>query len=83
MAEPIKKIDQLRAHMAAGEWQQAISLAAKFPRLGKERNAILDAHTAFTNPRWVVGLGKDVKQCIAEGVDALCVKYGIAHYTTC
>lgn len=77
MAEPTKKIDQLRAHMAAGEWQQAISLAAKFPRLGSIRAAVLDAHMAFTNPRFCAGIRKDPAQLIAAGQAALIAEYAI------
>ena len=34
------------------------------PRLGAHRNAILDAHTAYTNPRFIVQIGRDVDACI-------------------
>ena len=58
-----------------GNWQKAISLAAKFPRLGSERNAILDAHGAYTNPRFAVQIGRNVDQLKLDGIAALRVKY--------
>lgn len=70
-----KKIEILREYMAAGEWNKAISLAAKFPRLGAVRNEILDAQMAITNPRFVVQLKKDPAALIAAGRAALVETY--------
>jgi len=72
------KLDTLKAAYNAGDFAKALRIAAKFPQLGSERNAILDAHLAITNPRWVVGIGKDVNACIAGGVEALRTKYSIS-----
>jgi len=69
------KLDTLRAAAAAGEWQTAFSIAARFPRLGAHRNAILDAHSAYTNPRFLVQIGRDVNACIEAGKSALIVAY--------
>ena len=71
------KLSTVEAAFSAGDFKKAIAIAAKFPRLGEQRNAILDAHTAYTNPRWIAGLGKDVDACIAAGVDALRARYGL------
>lgn len=71
------KLQTLKNAAAAGDWKKALSIAAKFHDLGKERNVILDAHTAYTNPRWVVGIGKSVDACIAAGVDALRIRYSL------
>ena len=70
------KLSQVKKHFESGDFKKAIALAAKFHDLGKERNAILDAHTACTNPRWIVGLGKSVDESIANGIAALRVRYG-------
>lgn len=32
--QPETKLSKLRAHMEAGEWEKAIAIAARFPRLG-------------------------------------------------
>jgi len=71
------KLSQLKTQATAGNWPKAIAIAAKFPDLGKERNAILDAHLALTNPRWMLGLGKDLDSAIANGILALQTRYGI------
>lgn len=71
------KLDTIKAHAATGNWHKAIAIAAKFPDLGAQRNAILDAHTAITNPRWVAGLGKNIDAAIADGILALRDRYSI------
>lgn len=75
------KLSKLKTALENGDIAKAISIAAKFPNLGQERNAILDAHTAITNPRWVKGLGKDVGVCIDKGVESLIAKYGVGRCT--
>ena len=67
------KLSILQGHMRAGEWKKAIALAAKFPRLGIHRAAILDAHTAIINPSFTRQLRRD---CIAAGIAALRLAYG-------
>ena len=74
---PMKKIDMLRSHMVAGDWRAAISLAAKFPRLGAIRCAVLDAHMAITNPRFTAQIGKDPAALIEAGRQALAAEYGL------
>jgi hypothetical protein len=71
------KLDTLKAAAAAGDWQRAVAIAARFPRLGAHRNAVLDAHSAYTNPRFLVQVGRDVDACIAAGKSALIAAYGI------
>ena len=69
------KLSAVTAAMDAGDWQRAIALAAKFPRLGAHRNAILDAHGAYTNPRFLTQIGRDVGACIEAGKEALRTAY--------
>ena len=71
------KLDTLKTAAAAGDWQTAFSIAARFPRLGAHRNAILDAHSAYTNPRFLVQIGRDVDACIDAGKSALVAAYGL------
>jgi hypothetical protein len=73
------KLDQLKEAAAHGDWQTAIAIAARFPRLGKIRNAVLDAHTAYTNPRFLSQLGRDPELCKSEGRSALIDAYRIEH----
>ena len=69
------KLSKLKEALAAGDLQTAISIAAKFPDLGAERGAILDAHTAFTNPRFLQQLKKDPEAMKAAGAAALQSRY--------
>jgi hypothetical protein len=71
------KLSAIKQAAAKNHWRKAIAIAAKFPQLGEQRNAILDAHLAFTNPRWIAGLGKDIDACIDGGVAALRARYGL------
>jgi hypothetical protein len=71
------KLDQLKAAAAQGDWQKAIAIAARFPQLGKIRNAVLDAHTAYTNPGFLSQLGRDPEACKLAGQSALIDAYRI------
>jgi 5-carboxymethyl-2-hydroxymuconate isomerase len=71
------KLSIVRQHMRAGEWQDAIRLAARFPRLDHHRAAILDAHNAYTNPRFLVQLGRDLDALKAAGRQALIDRFGL------
>ena len=70
------KVSFVRAAMASGDWARALALAARFPRLGVHRAAILDGHTALSNPRFAVALHRDVAADVAAGRLALCAAYG-------
>jgi hypothetical protein len=69
------KLQTLKNAAAANDWAKAFSIAARFPRLGTHRNAILDAHGAYTNPRFLTQIGRDVNACIEAGKLALITAY--------
>jgi hypothetical protein len=69
------KLSKLKAAMAAGDWRGALAIAARFPQLGEHRAAILDGHTAYTNPRWLLCLHRDVEQVKQAGIAALIARY--------
>jgi hypothetical protein len=69
------KLNQVKAAFDAGNFAKAIRIASKFQDLGTQRNAILDANLAITNPRWMIGLGKDIDQAIEAGINALRIRY--------
>lgn len=69
------KLDTLKTAAAAGDWKTAFSIAARFPRLGEHRGAILDAHMAFTNPRFLAQVRRDPAACIEAGKEALRTAY--------
>lgn len=71
------KLQTLKNAAACGDWQKAFAIAARFPRLGAHRNAILDAHSAYTNPRFLAQIGRDVNACIEAGKSALAAAYGL------
>ncbi len=73
------KLQTIKNAAAAGDWRKAISIAARFHNLGNIRNEILDAHMAYTNPRFLTQLGKDVGACIEEGKSALIKAYSLKH----
>jgi hypothetical protein len=71
------KLDELKAAAARDDWRTAISIAARFPRLGRIRNDVLDAHMAYTNPRFLQQVRRDPQACIAAGRAALVAEYRI------
>lgn len=74
---PPTKLSRLAAAYAAGDFKTAIGIAARFPQLGAERDAILEAHGAYTNPRFCQQLGKDPETLKAAGIAALAHKYSL------
>lgn len=77
MDKPRSKASIVKEHMAAGRWQEAIRLAARFPRLDEHRAAILDAHGAYTNPRFLAQIGRDIAALKEAGREALINRFGV------
>jgi hypothetical protein len=71
------KLGQLKDAAAIGNWRKAVSIAAKFHNLGTIRNAVLDAHTAYTNPGFLKQIGRCPDACIAAGKSAIISFYRI------
>lgn len=69
------KLSQVKAAYITGNYQQALSIAAKFPNLGAERKAITLAAECYTNPRFYSQL-VDIEQSKANGLQALVLRYG-------
>lgn len=69
------KLQTLRDAYAAGDIQKAAAIAARFPRLGQHRNAILDAQMAYQNPRFCLGIKKEPAALIAAGKAAIEAAY--------
>ena len=68
--DPRTKTSIIVSHMAAGDWRNAIRVAARLPRLDKHRAAILDAQGAYENPRFYAQIGKDAEILIEAGAAA-------------
>lgn len=69
------KIAQLRQAAAAGRWTEALRMAARFPRLGEERTAILRAWNAYLRPEFYRQLRQDPEVVVAADIAALRAKY--------
>lgn len=75
MSQPVKKIDTLRQLMLQNDWQKALSLAAKFPRLGAEKAVIVRGHECLINPAFYKQLGIDTDKAVNDAITALKTKY--------
>ncbi|MCK5267000.1 MAG: hypothetical protein KAR07_02425 [Spirochaetes bacterium] len=73
----MKKIDQLRIYIDAHDWHRALKMAASFPRLGKDREAITKAWAAKSNQSFYLQMGHDVDLLVAAGVSAIKDKYQV------
>ena len=76
--KPPSKVAQLKAAMGAGDWALALRIAARFPRLGKHKAAIVLGHEASTNAgqRLYRQLGHDPEVLKAAGKQALLERFG-------
>jgi len=69
------KLSKLLDMMDKNDWRSAISLASKFPRLGKYKEDITRAQTAYTYPHFLVEMGIDPDKCKEAGKQALIDAY--------
>lgn len=70
------KLAKLKARAAAGDWAGALSIAAKFPRLGEHAAAIQKAHECLVGGAdFYRQCGKDPDALIAAGIEALKTRY--------
>jgi len=74
----VTKLAQLQALMAAGDWDRAITFAARFQQLGDARNDILSAREALLRPDFQRQLGRDPVTLRAAGIAALQRRYAPA-----
>ena len=71
------KLSKLKAAAAIGDWAGALRIAAKFPQLGEHKAEIVRAHECLVNPQFYRQLGRDPEACVAAGIAALRLRYGI------
>lgn len=69
------KLSQLLDLMRAENWHAAIRFAAKFPRLGDQKNAITRAKDALNNPDFYRQMNYNPAEIVQIGIDALKIKY--------
>ena len=70
-----RKIDQLIAAMRGGDYRAALRVAARFPRLGEHRDAIVRGWQALQTPEFYREIGRDPEALVASGVAALQERY--------
>ncbi len=69
------KINILRAYVEEGRYYDALRIAAKFPRLGAEKEAITRGWEAITRPQLYKQMGQDPADLFACGLRSLLRKY--------
>jgi hypothetical protein len=76
--DPNSKLAKIRAAMAAGDWDTAIKLAARFDSLGAHGTAITRGKEAMSNPEFYRQLGHDLLKIRQEAIEALKAKYSLS-----
>ena len=69
------KLQTLKNLWRGGDATGALRIAARFPQLGAERDAITKAWAAIQNPGFYRQIGKDPQQLIDDGFDAMRSKW--------
>lgn len=72
MQTALQKLKQL---WAAGEYRKALKLAASWPNLGKDVEAIRQGWAAVSNPSFYEQLGKEPRGLYFSGLLALVNRY--------
>jgi len=61
--------------MLADDWDSALKLAARFPRLGPQESDIRKAANAINNPTFYRQIGQDVELLKLAGIAALKTRF--------
>lgn len=72
------KLSKLKQKYQAGDVRGAIRIAAKFPDLGDDRDAILQAHESYHSPDFYRQIGKNPDALIQAGKAALENRYDLS-----
>ncbi len=67
--------NKLEALLKEGDFTKALSLAAKFPKLGEHKEQIRLGHEANQHPSFYKQIGKNPDQLVADGIAALKERY--------
>ena len=73
--DPTTKLAKVRGAMAAGNWDLAIRLAARFRSLGEYSVAIRRGKEILDRPDFYRELGQNIEQIRNDAIDALKKKY--------
>jgi plasmid stabilization system protein ParE len=73
------KLSKLLRLMRREEWKKALSMAAKFPRLGDHHDDIVRGHEACVRPDFYRQIKHDPEALMKIGIAALKERYGTKH----
>lgn len=65
------KLALLKKAAVCGDWDKVVSIAAKFPRLGKHKGVITQGHAAHQNTRFYLQLGEDPEVLYQKAINAI------------
>jgi len=71
------KLEQLKKLWDAGDYRNALKLAATWPRLGEHKKAIQQGWAAAWNPGFYHQMGKDPAALYRDGLGALAERYDL------
>jgi|688.fasta_scaffold129106_3 hypothetical protein len=69
------KLSKVEKAYKAGNYHEAIRIAAKFPQLGTHKEAITRAWAAIQSPEFYESLGQSPESLIKDGIFALAERY--------
>lgn len=72
-------LSKMKRHLANGDYEEALKLAARWGDLGAHKEAITRGYEALMRPAFYEQLGKDPDFLFREGVRALFERYHIPH----
>ena len=71
------KLQKLREAWTGGDFIGALSIAAKFPRLGVQKEDVERAWAAWQNPAFYRSIGRDPMHTLLIGLQAISIKYNL------
>jgi len=71
------KLDQLKECAQGGDWNGALRIAARFPRLGDDKTRIERGWEAVARPDFMRQIGRDPESLRADGIAALKSRYSL------
>jgi len=75
VSRPVTKLSRLTDAWNAGDLIGALRIAARFPRLGVEADAIRRGWDAYQNPRFYRSIGRDPEALVADAIAAVGRRY--------
>lgn len=73
----VTKLSKVIAAWRAGKKEEALRIAAKFPRLGEHAAVIQRGWAAFQNPEFYKELGHDPEELFNDAIRAIKERYNL------